>query len=60
MCVSKGAPSKPAYGPCNERHAPHISDDLFAALFFMVAIQPVLKVMESVMKSQMKEAAECV
>jgi len=20
MCVSKGAPRKPSYGPCNERH----------------------------------------
>ena len=20
MCVSKGAPKKPSYGPCNERH----------------------------------------
>lgn len=22
MCVSKGAPAKPSYGPCNETHMP--------------------------------------
>lgn len=22
MCMSKGAPRKPAYGPCNESHRP--------------------------------------
>ena len=60
MCVSKGAPRKPAYGPCNERQAPHVSDDLFAVMFYMITLRPVLEVMESVLESLKKEGTVCV
>jgi len=57
MCVSKGAPLKPSYGPCNERHS---FSDLVAAMVFMAAMAPLLQVMESALKSQMKEELVCV
>lgn len=58
MCVSKGAPSKPAYGPCNEAHG--FDGRTFAAVMhLMVTMLPLLEAMESVMKAQTKEAAAC-
>ena len=57
MCVSRGAPRKPAYGPCNEQHG---LEDLMGAMVFMVTLGPVLSLMESALKSQMKKVAVCV
>jgi hypothetical protein len=60
MCVSKGAPRKPSYGPCNEQFN---FAELVGAMVFAAAMAPLLKVMQSVLESlesQTKEAAACV
>jgi hypothetical protein len=60
MCVSRGAPRKPSYGPCNEQFN---FADLVGAMVFAAAMTPLLKVMQSVLESlesQTKEAAACV
>jgi hypothetical protein len=56
MCVNRGAPRKPSYGPCNEQFK---FADLVGAMVFAAAMAPLLKLMQSVMESlesQTKEA----
>jgi len=40
MCVSKGAPRKPSYGPCNEQHN---LGDMIAMMVLMATLAPVHK-----------------
>ena len=53
MCVSKGAPRKPAYGSCNEQHS---IGDMIAVMSFMVTLAPML---EDALK-KMEEVKACV
>ena len=56
MCVSKGAPAKPVYGPCNEQHG---TGDLAAAMTFMISLLPVMTILEATLE-KMKEGKVCV
>ena len=56
MCVSKGAPRKPAYGPCNEQHG---IGDIAVAMAFMVTLAPVITMLEDVLK-KIEEVKVCV
>ena len=57
MCVSRGAPTKPSYGPCNEQHG---LGDVVGMMTFIAVLAPILTVFESALESQTKEAAVCV
>lgn len=57
MCVSRGAPRKPSYGPCNEKLG---HGDLAVLMHFMIDMRPIIEALESVLKLQMKEAGVCV
>jgi len=58
MGVSRGAPSKPSYGPCNEQH--DLIPNLFQAVSFIAVLAPMVSLMESLMELKMKEGAACV
>ena len=57
MCVSKGAPGKPAYGPCNEQHN---IGDVIAAMNIVATLAPMLSLLKSTLELEMKEVTACV
>ncbi len=58
MCMSKGAPKKPEFGPCQEQHGlgnlnlndPKTFGEVMGFMFFVAAMGPVISSLSNLVK----------